>query len=92
MFSISCAYESTLTKRCLLKKLLEKLRILIAHLLGRLILELECFFLNLQSMFVNTYREERVSVSDLIEPVDSITVNRSVQMANVRLGIDVEDR
>ena len=91
MLSISSSYESTLTERCLLKKLLEKLSIFVAHLLRRLILKLQCLFLNFQSMFVNTYWEKRVSVSNLIEPVNSITVYCSVQMANVRLGIDVED-
>ena len=93
VISIRGSYKSALRHAGLLEQPPEVVRVLITHDLRVFVAELICFLLDLETMFISANRKEAfaILVLQLIEAMYRITVERCVQVANVRLSVDVED-
>ena len=104
MSVIGRSNKSALSDTCDLKKFLEMLRILIAHFLRAIFVpQLTSFLLDFQAVLISTNREKasfyRLAIMLLLrlhlqvaEAMNGVAVECSVEMADVRLCINVENR
>ena len=92
MACLCCANEGGRRDDSIVKKLRKMRCILIAHLLWRAVLKCCGTFLDFEAMLVGADREKGIVIVQLAESVDRITVDCRIEVTNVRLCVNIEDR